>query len=232
MYFNIFYSNVFIMGSLTVFFHHIFKKINIEQQLFDRYSVNMMRSLICGTIAHEAYINYNYIWLDKCLENNSIMTKFKDYHYCFLSYFVYDTILMFYQIYIRIEKKIRYDLLFHHLLAITTLLIIDYNKMYNISLFIGLTEGMSLVSGPKLISMHYGKKNITNLFIIYRLFYIVFIRMFFIWPSLIYFYNDITNNCDKYKENRNMFLVIFLVAIIFHAEIKWLHNGRHELARI
>ena len=98
MYFNIFYSNVFIMGSLTVLFHHIFKKINIEQQLFDKYSVNMMRSLICGTIAHEAYLNYNYIWLDKCLENNTVINKFKNYYYYFLSYFVYDTILMFYQI--------------------------------------------------------------------------------------------------------------------------------------
>jgi len=232
MYFNIFYINVFIMGSLTVFFHHIFKNINLEQRLFEKFSINMMRSLICGTIAHEAYLNYNYIWLDKCLDNDMVLNKFKNYHYYFLSYFVYDTILMFYQIYLKIEKNIRYDLLFHHILAITTLLIIDYHKMYNITLFIGITEGMSLVSGPKLITMHYGKKYITNLFIIYRLLYIIFIRMLFIWPTLIYFYNDITNECDKYKNQRNIYLVIFLVIVIFHAEIKWLHSGRQELTRI
>jgi len=232
MYFNIFYINVFIMGSLTVFFHHIFKNINLEQRLFEKFSINMMRSLICGTIAHEAYLNYNYIWLDKCLDNDTVLNKFKNYHYYFLSYFVYDTILMFYQIYLKIEKNIRYDLLFHHILAITALLIIDYHKMYNITLFIGITEGMSLVSGPKLITMHYGKKYITNLFIIYRLLYIIFIRMLFIWPTLIYFYNNITNECDKYKNQRNIYLVIFLVIIIFHAEIKWLHSGRQELTRI
>lgn len=232
MYFNIFYINVFIMGSLTVAFHHIFKNINLEQRLFEKFSINMMRSLICGTIAHEAYLNYNYIWLDKCLENDKVLNKFKNYHYYFLSYFVYDTILMFYQIYLKIEKNIRYDLLFHHILAITALLIIDYHKMYNITLFIGITEGMSLVSGPKLIAMHYGKKYITNLFIIYRLLYIIFIRMLFIWPTLIYFYNNITNECDKYKNQRNIYLVIFLVIIIFHAEIKWLHSGRQELTRI
>jgi hypothetical protein len=220
------------MGSLTVAFHHIFKNINLEQRLFEKFSINMMRSLICGTIAHEAYLNYNYIWLDKCLENDKVLNKFKNYHYYFLSYFVYDTILMFYQIYLKIEKNIRYDLLFHHILAITALLIIDYHKMYNITLFIGITEGMSLVSGPKLIAMHYGKKYITNLFIIYRLLYIIFIRMLFIWPTLIYFYNNITNECDKYKNQRNIYLVIFLVIIIFHAEIKWLHSGRQELTRI
>jgi hypothetical protein len=220
------------MGSLTVFFHHIFKNINLEQRLFEKFSINMMRSLICGTIAHEAYLNYNYIWLDKCLDNDTVLNKFKNYHYYFLSYFVYDTILMFYQIYLKIEKNIRYDLLFHHILAITALLIIDYHKMYNITLFIGITEGMSLVSGPKLITMHYGKKYITNLFIIYRLLYIIFIRMLFIWPTLIYFYNNITNECDKYKNQRNIYLVIFLVIIIFHAEIKWLHSGRQELTRI
>jgi hypothetical protein len=104
--------------------------------------------------------------------------------------------------------------------------------MYSISLLIGLSEGMSLVTGPKLLSMHFGNKYLTNIFIIYRLFYLIFIRMLFIWPSLIYFYNNITLNCEKYKNDRNIYLVISLVGLIFHAEISWLHNGRKELARI
>jgi len=192
----------------------------------------MMRSIICGTIAHEAYQKYHYIWLDKCLDNENIINKFKNFHYMFLSYFIFDTVLLWYQVYLKIEKKIRLDLLLHHLLAISALLIIEDKKMYGISLMIGLSEGMSLVSGPKLLSVHYGNKYLTNIFIVYRLLYLIFIRMIFIWPSLIYFYHTVTNNCDKYKDTRNMPLVVLLVFTIFHAEINWLHSGRKELVRI
>ena len=158
MFFSIFYSNIFVMGSLTLLFHHYFKKINIETQLFEKFSVNMMRSIICGTIAHEAYQKYHYIWLDKCLDNENIINKFKNFHYMFLSYFIFDTVLLWYQVYLKIEKKVRLDLLLHHLLAISALLIIEDKKIYGISLMIGLSEGMSLVSGPKLLSVHYGNK--------------------------------------------------------------------------
>ena len=227
-----FYYNAFLMGSLSILFHHILKKVGAETQLFEKFSVNMMRSLICGTIAHEAYKKYNYIWLDKCLDNYKIVNSFEDYHSMFLSYFVFDTIILWYQVYVKIEKKIRLDLLLHHFLAITALIIIDNKKMYGMSLMIGLSEGMSLVSGPKLLSMHYGYKYLTNAFIIYRLLYLIFVRILFIWPSLIYFYYTITSKCDKYKGDNNMFLVIGLVMTIFHAEINWLHSGRKELARI
>lgn len=228
----VFYYNIFLMGSVTVLFHHILKKCNVETQLYEKFSINMMRSLICGSIAHEAYQKYNYIWLDKCLNNPVIYHKFENYHSMFLAYFVFDTILLFYQVYIRIEKTIRLDLLFHHLLAISALLIIEENKMYGISLMIGLSEGMSLVTGPKLLTMYYGNKYLTNICIVYRLLYLIFIRMLFIWPSLIYFYHITTNQCDNYKENRNILLVIGLVMTIIHAEINWFHSGRKELARI
>jgi hypothetical protein len=220
------------MSGLTFLFHIGFKNMNIQNHLYEKFSINMMRSLICGTIAHEAYQNYNYIWLDKCLDNNKILIKFQNYHYMFLAYFVYDTVLLLYQVYLKIEKKIRLDLLFHHILAITALIIIEEKKMYGVSLIIGLSEGMSIVTGPKLLSMHYGNKNLTNGFIIFRLLYLVFIRMLFIWPSLLYYYHNITTTCLKYKDDRNMLLVIFLVLTIFHAEINWLHSGRKELARI
>jgi hypothetical protein len=97
---------------------------------------------------------------------------------------------------------------------------------------IGLSEGMSLVTGPKLLSMQYGYKKLTNYFIIFRLLYLIFVRMLFIWPSLLYYYHVSTNTCPKYQNNRNMPLVFFLVMIIFHAEINWLHSGRKELARV
>jgi hypothetical protein len=54
--------------------------------MFEKYSINMMRSVVCGTIANEAYRNFNYIWLDKCLDNSNIIIKFKNYHYMFLFY--------------------------------------------------------------------------------------------------------------------------------------------------
>lgn len=220
------------MGSMTLLFHHILKKCNVETQLFEKFSINMMRSLVCGTIAHEAYINYKYIWLDKCLDNQIITHRFEQYHNMFLSYFVFDTVLLWYQVYLKIEKNIRFDLLFHHILAITTLMIIEQKKMYSISLLIGLSEGLSIVSGPKLLTMHLGYKHLTNIFIIYRLLYLIFIRMLFIWPSLIYYYNYITLYCNNYKNERNLLLVLFLIGLIIHAEILWFNNGRKELTRI
>ena len=232
MFFNSFFLNTFLMGSLTLLFHHFLKKNNVENQLFEKFSINMMRSIICGTIAHEAYLKYHSIWTDKCLENTKNVNKFIDFHYMFLSYFIFDTALLWYQVYLKIEKKIRMDLLLHHLLAITVLIIIEHKGLYSISIMIGLSEGMSLVTGPKLISMHFGYKKLTNAFIIFRLLYLIFVRMLFIWPSLIYFYHKVTSSCDKFKDDRNMYLVIYLVLIILHAEINWLHSGRKELARI
>ena len=232
MFLTSFFVNSILMGSLTLLFHSILKKINIENKLFEKFSINMMRSLICGTIVHEAYSKYHYIWIDKCLDNVKIVNKFKDFHYMFLSYFIFDTVLLWYQVYLKIEKKIRLDLLFHHLLAISALIIIENYQLYSISLMIGLTEGMSIVTGPKLISMHLGNKYLTNIFITYRLLYLIFVRMLFVWPSLIYFYHIVTTNCDKYKNDRNIFMVIFLILIIVHAEINWLHSGRKEFVRL
>ena len=77
-----------LMSAATLFFHHIFNIFNIEKQLFEKYSINMMRSFMCYMISYEAYKNFNYIWIDKCLDNENILTKFKDYHNDFLSYFI------------------------------------------------------------------------------------------------------------------------------------------------
>ena len=59
---------------------------------------------------------------------------------------------MIYQVYKKINNKIRFDLLFHHMLALFVLNLLEYNKMYNLALLIGLSEEMSFVSGFKLIS--------------------------------------------------------------------------------
>jgi hypothetical protein len=133
---------------------------------------------------------------------------------------------------LNIEKKIRPDLLFHHLLAIFALTLIENYKLYSLTTLIGITEGMSIVSGPKLLSMYYGNKYITNIFIMYRLLYLVFVRMLMVWPCLLYYYHTITSSCSAYKENRNMYLVIGLLFVIMNTELIWFHSGRKELIRI
>ena len=227
-----FYTNIILMGLTNIFFHHIFKSINIEKNLFEKYGVNMMRSLVCYYISYNSYLNYTNVWNDKCLENINFYNELKNYHYIFLSYFLYDTILLYYQVYLGIEKKIRLDLLFHHILGITVLTIIDVKKMYNLTLLIGMSEGISIVSGLKLISMDFFNKSITNAFIVYRLIYLVLIRICFVWPSLLYFYNDITLNCNKYKNERNIYLILFYLFIIINTEVKWYYSGKKELNRI
>ena len=56
--------------------------------------------------------------------------------------------------------------------------------------------------------------------------------MIFLWPTLILFYNDITNNCDKFKKYKNTILVFSLLIIIVYNEIKWIQSGIKELKRI
>ena len=139
---------------------------------------------------------------------------------------------MIYQVYKNINKKIRYDLLFHHLLAIFVLNLINDYKMYNITLLIGLSEGMSFVSGFKLIMNKLNETKIKNILIYFRLLYLILIRLLFLWPSLILFYNDITNNCNNFKENKNILLVFCLLSIIIYNEVKWIQSGLKEIKRI
>lgn len=139
---------------------------------------------------------------------------------------------MIYQVYKKINNKLRYDLLFHHLLAIFVLNSIEYDQMYNLTLLIGLSEGMSVVSGFKLISNQLNKITIKKGFIYFRLIYLIIIRMIFLWPSLIFYYNDITTNCDKFKTKKNNILVFGILSVIIYNEIKWIQSGIKELNRI
>lgn len=227
-----FYSHIFFMGSCTVLFNCILNYFNIKEEIFGKYTIGLTRSLLCSAISYSAYKKIFLISNDICLEKSDNLILYKEYNFMFLSYFVYDTIILFYQIYLNIEKKIRLDLLFHHLMGIFSLIMIDNYKLYNLSLFIGLSEGLSIVAGPKLLSVHFGNKYMKNIFVIYRLIYIFFIRFLLIWPSLLYNYHYITKNCDQYKENRNMYLVGGLLLMIINTEILWIFNGRKELENI
>ena len=122
-------------------------------------------------------------------------------------------------------------LLIHHIIAITSLLLINHYNLYGLIPFIGLSEGMSIVSGPKLICMNYGNKYLTNIFIMYRLFYIIYVRLLLIWPSLFLYYLT-TYECTNTTNSKNIYLLSFMLFFIIYSEIKWLYSGRMELSRI
>ena len=221
-----------IMHLLSFLFYELLTYYNIENIFLGNLSFNLTRSVICGSLAYTSYHNLKKIYDDKCLLDENFNNQLIIYHNNFLNYFYYDIFVMAYQVYKNINKKIRYDLLFHHILAIFVLNLVDYNKMYNISLLIGLSEGMSFVSGFKLISHKLNEIKMKKVFIYLRLIYLICIRLFFLWPSLILFYNDITNECEKFNNNKNITLVLCLLSMIVYNEIKWIQSGLKEIKRI
>jgi len=224
-----FFTNVLFMGGALLAFHIGLNGFNLETNMFEKYSVGLMRSLTCAMMAHQSYKNIGYLYYDKCLNNELIKDNFIGLYHFFMSYFVFDTSIMVFQMYKGIEKRWRYDLLIHHIIAITALLLIQYYNLYGFIPFIGLSEGMSIVSGPKLLMMNLGNKYWTNVFIMYRLFYILYIRLLMIWPSLIMYYFMI-GSCNNDKNN--IYIFSGLLGTIIYSEIKWLHSGRMELSRI
>ena len=221
-----------IMHLLSFLFYELLTYYHIETIFLGNLGFNLTRSVICGSLAYTSYKNLNKIYDDKCLLNDTFNNDLLIYHHNFLNYFYYDIFVMTYQVYKNINKKIRYDLLFHHILAIFVLNLIDYNKMYNVTLLIGLSEGMSFVSGFKLISHKLNEIKMKKIFIYIRLLYLICIRLIFLWPSLILFYNDITNECDKFKNNKNITLLLCLLSMIIYNEIKWIQSGLKEIKRI
>jgi len=220
------------MHVLSYIFYRGLNYFKIEKIFLGNLSFNLTRSIICGSLTYYSYKNLNNIYNDKCIENNEFYDNLKNYHRSFLNYFLYDIFVMIYQVYRNINKKIRFDLLFHHILAIFVLNLIEENEMYNITLMIGLSEGMSIVSGLKLISGELNQIKMKHFFIYFRLVYLIFVRMIYLWPSLMFFYLDITKNCDKFKQNKNTFLVFNLILVIVYNEIKWIKSGIKELKRI
>ena len=227
----LFYTNVFYMFYLCSLFNFIFKLYNIEQVMFQKYSVNMMRSTICFTLFHESLRGLFSIFRNVC--QNNIEIVYRNYHTMFLSYFIFDTVILFYQKLKNIEKKIRIDLLLHHIFAITILLLISKYRIYPVSMMIGLSEGMSIVSGPKLISMHLGYKRVTNFFIKFRLLYIIFVRMCLIWPMILLYLIFVIRYCNEIKLNDAIFYIsCSFILLIMAAEMNWINSGRRELIRI
>ena len=220
------------MHALSYLFYRILNKYNIEKIFLGNLSFNLTRSVICGCLTYYSYKNLNNIYFDKCLTNEIFSNNLKSYHRNFLNYFIYDIFVMIYQVYKNINKNIRMDLLFHHLLGIFVLHLLENNKMYNLSLLIGLSEGMSIVSGLKLITNELNQQKFKNILIYFRLGYLVLVRMLYLWPSLFLFYIDITNNCDNFKEYKNTFMVLNLIAIIVYNETNWINSGLKELKRL
>lgn len=221
-----------LMHLLSFLFYELLNFYNLEKVFLGNLGFNLTRSIICGSLAYYSYKNLNNIYNDRCLISSELNDNLKNYHRNFLNYFIYDIFVMIYQVYKKINNKLRYDLLFHHLLAIFVLNSIEYDQMYNLTLLIGLSEGMSVVSGFKLISNQLNKITIKKGFIYFRLIYLIIIRMIFLWPSLIFYYNDITTNCDKFKTKKNNILVFGILSVIIYNEIKWIQSGIKELNRI
>jgi hypothetical protein len=186
---------------------------------------------MCLSFSVQGWKMLGDVWQDKCMENNLI--KWEGLHYPMFGYFVFDTVILGYQRYLKIEKKIRYDLLFHHLIALFVFVMIEYEKMYGMSVLISISEGMSVISGMKIVLMEKSDSSgLVKGMVWYRMMYIFFIRMLYLWPMILYYYLEVTNQCDQYKEGRNVWLVSGLLFVIYHADILWLHNARREIKRI
>lgn len=230
------------MGVYTLGFHYVLNEwifpkkcdeVKEETRILNRYNVNMMRSLMCLSFSVQGWKMLGDVWSDKCMEQEENVVKWSGLHYPMLSYFVFDTIILGYQRYLKIEKKIRYDLLFHHLLALAAMIMIDYEKMYGMSVLISISEGMSVVSGMKLILMERSDSQyLVKGLVWYRMLYIFFVRMLYLWPTILYYYMDVTSKCENHREGRDMFMISGLLLIIYHADILWLHNARREIKRI
>jgi len=227
-----FFLDLLLMHGLNFFFYQLLNYYNIKEKFLGNISFNLTRSIICGSLSYYAYKNYSNVWNDMCLLDKSFNFKLIIYHNSFLNYFIYDLFVMIYQVYKKINNQLRKDLLFHHLLAIFAMHVIEQNKMFHLSLLIGLSEGMSFVSGFKLLCNKLELKKINQFIIIYRLSYLIFIRMIFLWPSLIYFYISATHHCDNFKNNSSISLLLLFLGIILYNEFSWIKSGLKELKRI
>ena len=56
--------------------------------------------------------------------------------------------------------------------------------------------------------------------------------MIFLWPTLFLIYNDMTTNCEKFKNNRSIMMVLSFLSIILMTETKWIYKGKKELMKI
>lgn len=243
-----FYTNITSLLFLTTLFHYPLQYINLENKYFERYSVNLMRSVSCFMIFTEAIdILLNHGFQNHC--SSILLQENIDLFYFFLAYIYYDTVLLMYQHYLGLEKKLRYDLLLHHLLALFSLTFIQNYELYSFVPYICLSEGISIVSGIKLLANIFKNNKIAKYCILYRIYFLTYFRMPLLWPFIIYtFYNNIDNtqcyyvqednNSCLHKENicnkkifnyENLSYVLGVVFMIYSAEYLWYIRGKNEL---
>ncbi len=225
-----FYINISSLLFLTLLFHYPLQYIHLEQKYFERYSVNLMRSVACYMIFSQSCesLFYHGISMD-CTQYHSDQ---RDLFYFFLAYIYYDTVLLIYQHYLGLEKKLRYDLLLHHVLAIFASTFIENYRLYQIVPYICLSEGISIVSGFKLLANIFQHKQLTKYCIQYRLFYLLYFRMPLLWPYILYtFYSQMDQNtCDSGIYNyENLGYFIMCIMMIYSAEYLWYIRGKNEL---
>ena len=226
-----FYTNISSLLFLSILFHYPLQYINLENKYFERYSVNLMRSVSCFMIFTEAVdILLTHGFQDHC--SSTLLQQNVDLFYFFLAYIYYDTVLLMYQHYLGLEKKLRYDLLLHHLLALFSLTFIQNYELYSFVPYICLSEGISIVSGVKLLANIFKNNKIAKYCIYYRLYFLIYFRMSLLWPFIAYqFYNQIENSeCNQEIFNyENLSYVLGAIFMIYSAEYLWYIRGKSEL---
>ncbi len=237
MYPIIFYTNLASLALLTTLFHYPLQYIHLETKYFERYSVNLMRSVACYMIFSQSCESLFHNGLT--YHCNSHQEEHYDLFYFFLAYIYYDTVLLIYQHYLGLEKKIRYDLLLHHLLAIFACTFIENHQLYQLMPYIGLSEGISIVSGFKLLANIFQQKELATYCIQYRLYFLTHFRMTLLWPYVLYlFYSHIDNDQNQVKQEvcnpeiynyENLTYFIMCITMIYSAEYLWYLRGKNEL---
>jgi hypothetical protein len=141
-----------------------------------------------------------------------------------------------YQHYLGIEKKLRYDLLLHHILAIFTATFIEHHQLYALTPYICLSEGISIFSGIKLLANAIHHPKLATYCIQYRLAFLIYGRMLLLWPYILYlFYSHMSPEygCNPEVYNReNISYVMMAIAMIYSAEYLWYVRGKSELKKI
>ena len=234
MYPLFFYTNVSSLALLTILFHYPLQYLQLERVYFERYSVNLMRSVACFMIFSEAC---QIIFKDDFQYTPHIMKSDHYYlFYFFLAYIYYDTVILIYQHYLGIEKKIRYDLLLHHILAIFACVFIENQELYALMPYICLSEGISIVSGVKLLANLFQQHVIVKYCIQYRLLFLVYGRMMLLWPYILYLFyshiDDSSGTVESQHNYENFGYMVMCIAMIYSAEYLWYLRGKSELKSI
>ncbi len=235
MYPFAFYMNVFSFAILTMLFHYPLQYIHLEKRYFERYSVNLMRSVACYLICEQSYGILAKKGLFRSYCTHSSEDPEEDLFYLFLAYIYYDTVVLIYQHYLGVEKKLRYDLLLHHLIALFSLTFIQNEGLYQFLPLICASEGISIVSGLKLLFQALNQKLYTRYCIQYRLFYLIYVRALFLWPFLLYsFFSAIDEeSCPNPAISEENFIYMLMgVGMIYSAEYLWWVRGTSELKAI